>query len=115
MRLGYGCAWNPMFGSTWLVHAELPEHPLSPLVEDLVERWDHDEREQSRRNHSTDHRATERRTELGAFADSQRHRDHAGDQRQCRHHDWTQTNRAGFDQRFAPWQSVLLTGPLGEV
>src|ERR1700730_5770874 len=65
-----GCPRYRVFSSARLVDAELPEYPLSPLVENLVERRDYDERQQRRCNHTTNHRASQRRTELRAFADS---------------------------------------------
>src|SRR6059058_4613272 len=49
-----------------LVHAELGEYPLSPLVENLVERRNDDESQKCGRNNSAYHCSSQRRTELGA-------------------------------------------------
>ena len=78
-------------GSGWLRlnhrSSEASQQPLSPLVENLINSRDHDERENGRGDNTADHSTPERRAEVRAFSQAQRDGDHAGDQRKRRHHD----------------------------
>src|SRR3954463_5491323 len=93
-----GSRYRMLCGSA-LVHAELGEYPLSPLVENFVERRNDDESQKRRGNHPTNYRSAQRRTKLGPFTDSHRNRKHTGNKCQRGHHDGTQTNRARLNQR----------------
>src|SRR3954466_7693298 len=69
-RRGASCgSWYRMLCGSPLVHAELGEYPLSPLIENLVERRNDHESQKRRRDHSADYRSSQWRSELGAFTD----------------------------------------------
>src|SRR5690606_35040289 len=56
------------------------DEPFPPLDEDLVDRRDHEEREERRGHDAADHGPPERRPEVGALAEAERDRRHPGDQ-----------------------------------
>src|SRR3954470_21947120 len=94
---------------------ELAKEPVTPLVEDFVDRWNHEQRQHRRRNDATDDCAAEWRTEVGAFALAECDWNHAGNERERRHHDGAKSRASRFDKRLAQRQPAILTRPLREV
>ena len=97
-----------MLGCSLRNEAELREDPFAPLVHDLVERRDHNERKKRRRNDAADNRTSERGTEFRALTPAERNGNHSGNERERRHHDRAQTNRASLNDRFTPRQTVFI-------
>src|SRR6202041_3445200 len=52
--------------------AEEDLHPTPPLVQNLVERRDDQQRQERRCDHAADHRSAQRRPEIRALAEAQR-------------------------------------------
>src|SRR6185312_3809253 len=72
---------------------------LAPLVQDLVERRDHDQRQQCRCYDATDDGTSQRCAEVGSLTEAERYGNHAGDERERRHENRTQAYPAFFDSR----------------
>ena len=69
-----------------------------PLVHAGEDHRHEQQRRDGREQQAADDRAAERRVLLGAFADAERHRDHADDHRQRRHQHRPDPRGAGFER-----------------
>ena len=92
-----------------------PGEGSTPFIKYLVPGRDYEQRQERRRDHAADHRDAQRSAELRALAAAERNWNHARDERERRHQDRPQTDRAGFDQRLTKRLPVLLPGPLREI
>src|SRR5258708_28188640 len=104
-----------MLGCHRRCEPETAGEPMPGLVHYLIERRDDEQREQRARYDATDDRDTKRSAELRALTTAERHRNHAGDEREGRHQNGTQTDRARFDERFTQPLALLLAAPPGEL
>src|SRR5438046_2673897 len=78
---------------------EAAERP-PPLIENLISGWDNQQRQKRRGDHTADHRDAEGSAELRALTAAERDRNHPGDERERRHQDRPQPDRARLDQRL---------------